>query len=373
LEWHSARKSISEGAGWLKLKELASTLFWLKSKMKIVRTLIIILLVFNFAHGEDSCPTKDLLQTEPLASRKNTAQTGMGWCCSFAFVDALSIKYGKNISPIDLAISQGKIQGKSESCFPLTELVDTINKSHGVCAEEDFSYSEAYNIPPEKRIEAQKKSIELMGADFTSMMWKTNAFSYTKLEIMYEIATKTPSQVEQDCLIDKQTVVPFFKNIKNLREVAEVLKQTLNQNFQSFLYEMSKKNCKNRISSSIQHENIDFTDKKIALETMLTSLQNEKPPILVINATSLFHVEGRYWSKFTGALVGNHAVSVVGSRRVGEKCYLKVRDSSFGGLDCVTKKSEDIICSKPEKRNEMTYEIEADALIEATRSGLTIK
>lgn len=297
----------------------------------------------------------------------------MGWCCSFAFTDALSMKYGKNISPIDIAISQGKIQGKDESCFPLTEIVETLNKSHGLCEEQDFSFKEAYDISSEQRDQAQIMSKKVFGADLTSEFWKTNMFSFSKLELLYETSIKNPTQIEDYCTSDKNTAIPFFKNITNLRDIGEVLKQALKQDFQSFLYLMSEKNCKNRISASIEYDKINFSDAESTKKTILSALQNRNPPIISIDVTNLFQVKGRIWSKLTGMFLGNHAVSIVGSRKIGEKCYLKVRDSSFGGLDCTSKKSEAIICSSFENREQMTYEIEANTFIEAARSGLMIK
>ncbi len=84
------------------------------------------------------CPTTNLMDSSPISKRSDLGQSGMGWCCSYAFTDALSIKAGFNVSPVDIGITQARFTGKTASCYPLEEVLESIQKSNGLCREEDY-------------------------------------------------------------------------------------------------------------------------------------------------------------------------------------------------------------------------------------------
>lgn len=321
------------------------------------------------------CPTINLLESSQLISKRtDLGQSGMGWCCSYAFTDALSIKAGFNVSPVDIGITQARFTGKINGCYPLEEVLDSIQKSKGLCREEDYMNRDSTEI--------------LMSANnpfFTSMLKYKNKFAnqiaIEELKRIFELSQKDPQKFNDACSSYTRNLNPLFSNIKNLKDIADVIATKVSNNFLEFLYDLAQKNCIDRKDVNFSYEKIPISSETgtegivqgsldLAKQRLIASLQDGRSPVLSVDIPILFKGEMGFFRRIGSAIAGSHAVNIVASREINGKCYFKVRDSTFGGSDCKNKKENSIICTK---ENNGTYEVESEELLRATRSIVVVK
>lgn len=321
------------------------------------------------------CPATNLFESSPhISKRTDLGQGGMGWCCSYAFTDALSIKAGFNVSPVDIGITQARFTGKIEGCYPLKEVLDSIRKSKGLCREEDYLNHESREI--------------LMSAinPFVPSMLKykdnfANQHAIEELETIFALSEKYPQKFNEACLSNTRNLTPFFANIKNLKDIADVIASKASSNFQEFLYDLAQKNCADRKGINFSYEQIPIDSQNridefaqssldVPKARLIASLQDGRSPVLSVDDAALFNVDMSFFRRIGAAIAGSHVVNIVGSREIDGKCYFKVRDSNFGDSNCKSKRANSIICST---ESNGTYEIESDELLKATRSIVVVK
>ncbi|MGZ3746628.1 MAG: hypothetical protein ACXVCE_06960 [Bacteriovorax sp.] len=342
----------------------------LDNKLKAMRTFLICLFLFShesFAKNFE-CPTIDLTKRSPLSERKHFYQGDTGWCCSFAFVDALDLKYGKNFSPVDIAITEAHSQKRLNGCQTLDEIPKALNVSHGLCAENQFRQMKN----PGDKFKNLKRGDDL-SEYLTFLATESHAAELKDLEELWERTRTEPKYRASVCEFEGMRNSPIFSNIKNYRDIGAVIKKDLDKDYFDFLYSLAEKNCLNREKVQVEYESIDVDEDGIS--DLFQFLNKGTSPIIHIYSQSLFNDPAPDASMYTQLgewMNGDHAVNLVGVRPIGERCYIKVRDSSYGGKNCNGINKTWVICS-PGSKDEGTYEVEVGAFIKAARDGLIIK
>ncbi|MGZ3768674.1 MAG: hypothetical protein ACXVCP_11080 [Bdellovibrio sp.] len=313
------------------------------------------------------CPTIDLTKQPPLSERKHLFQGDTKWCCSFAFVDALALKYGKNFSPVDIAITQAQAQMRLRGCEHLDEIPKALNASHGVCAENEFRQMSNQGKKFENLKEGDDRS------EYRSFLDKeSHDRELLKLYALWNQSKTDPAFRNRICEFGTRNS-PIFTNIKNYRDIGAVLQKGFERDYFDFLYSLAEKNCAHREMVQIHNEDFDISSENI--NDLFQFLREGNSPIFNIYTQSLFNNPNPDASlnlQLSEWLKGDHAVNVVGVRPIGEQCYVKVRDSSYGGKNCNDINKTWVICS-PASKDDGTYEVEIETFIKATREGLVIK
>lgn len=360
---------------------------------------IFLLLFFQFANADD-CPTYNLLDNPILQSRKDVDQSNLGWCCSFAFTDALSIKYQKQFSAVDIAINQAQAAARFEGCTRVQELAENINKGPGICDENNYRLIERMTIDPSYQaieidpdsLEAGKKSglssyemfrIKIKYVEEQKQKIRSQTISYMQLIGPYvelrKIITDHPELASKLCKEWAPTPAGLFKNLTNLKDILDVIQASAGKSDIDFLANLAEKNCSNRQKLAFQTEKLPMDSIDSFKQSIISALAAGNSPILAIDSKTLFKNGPKSQESIFSIFRpnrGNHAVNIVGMKKSADgKCLIKIRDSSFGGLFCKTRrKSEtDIICSEPEDEKYMTYEIDIERLKKNTFDGAIIK
>jgi hypothetical protein len=324
--------------------------------------------------ASEVCPNTDLTKEVPISKRKNFFQSNMQWCCSFAAVDALSLKSGENISGIDIATKLASKTKQLEYCN-FNEVIEAVNTSEGLCTEENYNMAPIF---PDNFFLGKLSEQEIKNY-FTGNQFK---YETTKLESIFEFAKANPDFIKENCNSDIPVNSPMFRNIKNMRDIAQVLKFTIDKSFFDFLSALSTYGCTRKVKISIQHETLPFpvnddSLRENSMNKIIHSLTLNQSPVIGIGTGELFKIpyDNRNWIQRLSARVnGDHVVNIVGSRSEGGKCFIKVRDSANGGLGCeLMKKNPDIVCSPKEFHDQMTYEVEVTTLSRVTRDGFILK
>lgn len=352
--------------------------------MRIIAVAVFLYSVLCFAENpKDSfrkeapikCPTIDLTTKPPLSERKAITQPGLGWCCSYAFVDALALKFGKNYSPVDIAITHARAQNRMEACS-LPDVPAAINASEGICLEDQFG--EEKPIPDKfKDIDSGKKRPTVKEwREFLDFMHK-NSFASTlsNLETIW-ISTQTDPRIRSATICENSPMTsPIFSNLKNTRDIGAVIEQGAAKDYYDFVYKLARKNCSTQEKLRFEYESIGSTRDSIG--EVFKALEDGKSPVFTLNFQPLFHYGepggiGGALFRLAGAVNGEHAVNLVGVRPINGKCYVKVRDSAFGGDHCKGNERAGVLCA-PDGKNDGTYELDVDAFIKYARSGVVIK
>ncbi len=322
------------------------------------------------------CPTTNLMDSSPISKRSDLGQSGMGWCCSYAFTDALSIKAGFNVSPVDIGITQARFTGKTASCYPLEEVLESIQKSNGLCREEDYLSNSSAEI-----LISTSNPFHSSIVKYSDRFRFANQYAIEELKRIFDFLQEDPQKFDEACVASTERLNPFFSNIRNLKDIAEIIQTKVSKDFQEFLYNLAQKNCSARTTLEFSYEKIplapDDSEQKSSASSfnsvkqrLIAALQEQRSPVLAVDIPKLFDSNMGLFRRIGSVIGGSHAVNIVASREIDGKCYFKVRDSSFGGSDCRLKKGKSIICSAV---RDGTYEIEVEELLSAVRSIVVLK
>jgi len=321
-----------------------------------------------------NCPTIDLTTKPPLSERKALMQPDLGWCCSYAFADALSMKFGKNYSPVDIAITHARAENKMEGCL-LPEIPKAINESEGICLEDQFGLVKEL---PEKfnDIEAGKKKPTAQDFKEARDFMQKNSFAQTlsSLEDIWQTTQTDPSLRAAIICSHAPMNSPIFTNLNNTRDIGAVIQQSAAKDYYDFIYKLARKNCSSQEKLRFEYENIGSTRESIG--EVFKALDSGKSPVFTLNFKPLFNYEPFNLKgailRVSSAIRGEHAVNLVGVRPINGKCYVKVRDSAFGGDHCKGNERAGVLCA-PKGKNDGTYELDVDAFIKYARYGIVIK
>jgi hypothetical protein len=284
------------------------------------------------------------------------------------------MKFGKNYSPVDIAITHAHAQKRMESCM-LPEIRDAINASEGICLEDQFGQEER---PSQKFIDISDGKIKPTNQEIIEIrnFVQKNSFAnaLSNLEKTWLATLTDPGLRSAFACSNDEWTSPIFINLNNTRDIGAVIQQGAAKDYYDFIYKLARKNCSSQEKLRFETESIGSTRESIG--DVFKALDSGKSPVFQLNTRPLFSYSSfnlkSVISRIPGAIMGEHAVNLVGVRPLNGKCYVKVRDSTFGGDQCKKHARTGVLCATDGKNNG-TYELDVDAFIKYARAGLIIK